>query len=104
MKKNKNPQLIKAFNYGFYFITFIWSVIGAVYLYDTFQDRKQVFTPLESIELFQNEELLSGTQIGIITPHDHVKVLRILFIKGQFVAQIQTSKREIGWILKPKNL
>jgi hypothetical protein len=102
MSSNSNKKLIlKRFNYGFAFITFSWLVIGAVYLYDTFQDRKKVFIPHDIMDLYQTPELNYNQKIGIIRPSDHLKVLKVIFINDHFVVQIQNSNRQIGWVQKP---
>jgi hypothetical protein len=100
----KNTPILKAFNYGFALITFVWLVAGAVFLYDTLQDRKKEFKPIGPMELYPSSELRPGTSIGIISPADHVKVLRVLFIDDHYAVQVQLATRQIGWILKPNDV
>lgn len=99
----KNTTLLKRFNYVFGFITFFWFVFGAVYLYDTYQDRKIIFTPKAPMDLYQTSELNLNEKIGTINPSDHIKVLRVLFVREQFAIEVSTPYGP-GWVLKPDDL
>lgn len=96
----KNNHILNIFQYVFWFITFVWFVIGAVYLYDTYQDKKLEFKPLVVMDLYKSSELNYNEKIGLINPNDRVKVLRVIFIKDHFVVQVQLANKQIGWILK----
>ena len=104
MPSNSNNTILKRFNYAFAFVTFVWLVIGAVYLYDTYQDRKLVFAPREVMDIYQTSDLNYQEKIGVISPHEHLKVLKVVFVNNHFVVQIQNSKQQIGWVLKPDNV
>lgn len=105
MSSNSSKNIIlKRVNYGFAFITFVWFIIGVVYLYDTFQDRKKVFIPHGIMDLYLTPDLNYNQKIGTISPSDHLKVLKVIFINDHFVVQIQNSNRQIGWVQKPDDL
>ena len=101
-KKNKN--ILKAFNYGFGLFIIIWLVAGSIILYDSYRDQKLVFITKNSIDLYQNSDTLSSHKIGIITPTDHIKVLRALFVKDHLVIQVYTNNRQMGWVIKTSDV
>lgn len=99
-----NKHILKAFNYGFAFFVFVWLIVGSILLYDTYRDQKLIFITKNAINLYQNSDLNSDQKIGSITPTDHVKVLRVLFVKDHLVIHVQVSNRQKGWILKSNNV
>ena len=103
LSKN-HQQFLKKFNYVFIGITALWLIIGAVILFDIYQDRKMTITLKEPVEFFADNTLTKATLIGTIKPNNRIKVLRVLDQNNRFVIQIENSSGQIGWILKPENI
>ncbi len=102
--RERNGHITKVINYAFGFLFFVWLVAGSIILYDTYQDRKLVLILKAPVELFQDSELGSSSKIGIITPGDHVKILRTQFVKDHFVIHVQVVNGQSGWILKTNEI
>lgn len=103
-KKKSTPKIIRRLDYAFYFFTLVCLIIGSVYIYDIYQDRKLSFVAKDSMELYQDSDLEKGAKIGILPPKVRLQVLRVLYTNDHFAVQIKAANGQTGWILKPDEL
>ena len=104
MKFKNNKKILKSFNYAFGFVFIIWLIGGLTYIYDSYRDQKLIFLTKNSADLYQSSDVFLSPKIGIISPTDHVKVLRVLFIKDHLVIKVFANNRQTGWILKTADI